>query len=112
MSATDQWQMVIHAITRLVAGGLPPSNRELRDILLPAIDLLAGVRNLPQEVKWILREIHRYRATALPVEPLVKSRPAQVGEVAEMLRGKSLVFIGGDMRPSAYSAIKETFGLK
>src|SRR5206468_3908086 len=63
------WTAIIEALDGLVAVGLPPSHREIRDLLLPIIDRLPDDEELPHGFRLILREIDRYLATR-PSPPL------------------------------------------
>ena len=49
-----------------VAEGLPPSNREVRELLLPVIDELPDRDDLPPGFLLVLREVDRYLATRTP----------------------------------------------
>jgi hypothetical protein len=111
--AADEWKLLIGTVCELLSGGLPPSNRELRELLIPVIEFLPEQDGAPPEFESVLREIDRYMATCPPPETtaVVRSTP-EVVEVANRLQGRSLVLIGGDKRPGAYQALKEAFGLR
>lgn len=112
-AAADEWKLLIRTVCDLVSGGVPPSNRELRELLIPVIEFLPEQDAVPQEFELVLREIDRYMATCPPPETTAVVRPtAEVVEVANRLRGRSLVLIGGDKRPGAYQALKEAFDLR
>jgi hypothetical protein len=111
--AAAEWDLLIATVAELVGGGLPASNRELRDMLLPVIELLPEREAVPRDFERVLAEIDRYLATVPPPESPAPIKPTpQVAEAAELLRGKSLVLIGGDKRPGAYQALKAALGLK
>jgi hypothetical protein len=108
----DHWRAVAATVDELVTDGLPTSNRELREVLLPVIETLPELTEFPQGFQAVLREVDRFMATCPPPESLVVSQPApQVLEVAQLLRGKSMVLIGGDRRAGACKSLKEAFGL-
>jgi hypothetical protein len=108
------WHKVVEAIAVLVEDGLPPSNVDLRDLVLPIAEEIPDDLPLPKSVELVLREIDRYLALR-PVEPPVNGRdealPEDVGKTRELLEGRSLVMIGGERRPSAAEALESTFGL-
>ena len=45
-AAAEEWPRIVELVDELVAGGLPPSSAQLRDVLLPLIDLVPD--ELPQ----------------------------------------------------------------
>ena len=61
----------------MVGEGVPPSDREIRDLLLPVIDDLPDRDDLPHGFQLVLREIDRYLATRGRPRPrrLLTSRP-------------------------------------
>ncbi|MCS6852314.1 MAG: hypothetical protein NZ700_14210 [Gemmataceae bacterium] len=108
------WQTIARCVDELVAGGLPPSNVELRELLLPVIDDVPDFESVPKNFELVLREIDRYAASRpTRLEPLGgnERNNGEVREVAELLRGRALVMIGGDRRPYAEQALLDAFGL-
>ena len=100
--------------TRSVDEGVPPSDREIRDLLLPVIDDLPDRDDLPPGFRLVLREIDRYLATRTP-PPMATPRhepTAEVKEAARLLGGRSVVLIGGIRRPEAQESLKTALGLK
>ena len=62
-SATEQdWQAVVDAVEEMIKDGVPPSNREVRDLLLPVVDDLPDRDDLPAGFRLVLREIDRFLA--------------------------------------------------
>lgn len=111
--APEQWKILIESVVELVQSGLPPSNRELRELLIQVIDVVPEQEVLPTEFELVLREIDRFMATYPPPESQTAPRASlEVAEVSSLLGGRSLVLIGGDKRPGAYDAIREAFGLR
>ncbi|MDZ7619486.1 MAG: hypothetical protein U1E05_21000, partial [Patescibacteria group bacterium] len=111
--AADHWRILIDSVAELVADGLPPSNRELRETLIPAIDLLPEDLDLPEDAVLVLREIDRYLASCPPPEKAAAPEvTSEVRAVAGLLQGKAMVLIGGDRRAGASQALKEAFALE
>jgi hypothetical protein len=111
--ALEQWRSLIPIVEELVSDGLPPSNPELRALLVPVIDSLPDDLDVPAGLGLVLREIDRFMAAYPPPEAKPVGPPTQeVQEVAKLLKDKSLVMIGGDRRGGAYQAIKDAFDLK
>ena len=108
------WQAVVNITAELVGEGVPPSNRDIRDLLLPVIDLLPETHELPAGFQFVLREIDRYLATRiLPTTAATAPGPtAPVQEAARLLSGRSLVLIGGDRRPDAQEVLRSALRLK
>ncbi len=114
----SQWRTLINTVEELIAGGVPPSNRELRDLLLPIVDdmpeldHLPGLEELPPGMMLALREIDRYLANRPGEESESSHQPSpEVRQAAKLLRGKAMVLIGGERRHHAEQALKEAFGL-
>lgn len=109
----EVWQELAHLIDEMITARLPPSNPELREILLPIIERLPDLPDLPANFRLVLREIDRYLATCAPSEqPLAVEEPsAEVREVARLLSGRCAIMIGGDRRPAAHDALREAFNL-
>ena len=110
----EDWQRLSEAISSLIDSGLPPSNIELRDYLLPILDQLPAVLDLPKNFQLVLREIDRYLASRAPVgEAFETTAPIEeVQRVRELLRGQTVVLIGGERRQAAAAALSSAFGLK
>jgi hypothetical protein len=114
---TDQdWQEIINAVDEMVAAGVPPSDREIRDLLLPVLDDLPERDDLPHGFQLVLREIDRYLATrTLP--PLMTSATlheptAEVKEARRLLGGKRIALIGGSCRSATQEALRKALGLE
>ena len=58
----NDWNKVIEAVDTLVGQGTPPSNTDLRDMLLPIVDDLPETDELPDGVRRVLVEIDRHLA--------------------------------------------------
>ena len=109
----DEWPQVLKMIEDVVAGGLPPSNPDLRDWLLPVFEDIPDTVELGPNVTLVLRELDRYldsRPDADP-PPRVQRPSPDVAAVAELLRGREVVLIGGQARPNHQAALVRAFGL-
>jgi hypothetical protein len=111
--AEEHWRIIVQIADELVRDGLPPSNSELRDLLLPVIEDLPEVGDVPRGFELVLREIDRF----LSLQPAQEVRRApdldpEIEKVAKLLEGKALVVIGGEGRPEAETALKKAFRLK
>lgn len=107
------WKTIIDAVSEMVDKGLPPSNVELRDLLVPVLDDMPDSGELPTAFQRVLSEIDRFLVSR-PIER--EARPVtpspEVREVAGLLSGRSALLIGGLRRPSAKESLESAFGLK
>ena len=110
----DDWLALVTVVAEIVGEGVPPSNREIRDLLLPVIDELPGWEEFPDGFWLVLREIDRYLATrsAPTVSPVTHEPSAEVKEAARLLGGASIVLIGGNRRREAQEALRRALALK
>jgi hypothetical protein len=108
-----EWPRVLQLVDELVAGGLPPSNAELRDLLLPVLEDIPDEPEPGPNVAQVLAEIDRYLETRPEAAPPAGARrlSPEVAEVAEMLHGREVVLIGGQARPVHKAAMIRAFGL-
>jgi hypothetical protein len=107
------WARIIEAVEPLIADGVPPSNTELRDLLLPALETMPDLGEVPIGFGLVLRAIDRFLASRppAPAEASPAAPTAEVRRVADLLRGRAVVLIGGVRRPLAQHALKQAFGL-
>jgi hypothetical protein len=107
-------QAIVTAVAELVGEGTPPSSREVRELLLPLLDELPEVGDLPPGLRLVLREIDRYLATRpSPTTRVAPQEPTgSVLEAARLLSGRSAVLISGLRRPEAQRSLKTALGLK
>ncbi len=109
----QEWQAVIRIVDELVAGGIAPSNREIRNSLLPVIEDLPDRIELPQGFRLVLREIDRYlsrRASAAGSAPS-HGTTADLEKAARLLHDRSVVLIGGIRRREAQASLRRALGL-
>lgn len=110
--AEGAWRILADTVDELVSDGLPPSNRELRELLLPVRDDLPDDLPLPMGAQRVLAEVDRYLASCSVEEgTLAAASTPQVQEIARIVGGKSMLLIGGENRPAAHRALEEAFCL-
>ena len=85
------WKKVIEAVDTLVSEGMPASNTDLRDMLVPIVDEIPEVE-IPDGFQRVLGEVDRYLATQMPpAQQIVREASAEVQKVAELYKGKTMV---------------------
>ncbi len=109
----DDWNKVVGVVDSLVNDGIPPSNSDIREMLVSIVDDMPGEMDIPPGFQRVLAEIDRYLATQVPhsVES-PKEISGEVQEVANLLENTVILIIGGDRRPHAYESLKSAFRLK
>ncbi len=111
----DEWPRVVELLDQAVTAGVPPSSLEFREILLPVYDQVPPDLSTTPGVERVFRAVELYRdtqaAAAAEPPPLEDTPSAEVTKVADWLRGKEVVFIGGLRRANHVSALKRAFGL-
>ena len=111
--AGHDWSKVIESVETLVGQGVPASDVDLREMLVPIVDDLPESSELPDGFQQVLSEVDRHLATQSPAAPhVVREVSEDVRKAASLYQGKTMVLIGGDRRPNAYEALKSAFGLK
>jgi hypothetical protein len=107
------WAAIMTAVDELIAEGIPPSNREIREMLLPVLDDIPDRNDLPHGFRRVLREIDRFLAfrSSAPRSSVAHEPTAAVKEVARLVGHRSLLLIGGNRRPEAQNSLKTAFGL-
>ncbi|HMF19897.1 MAG TPA: hypothetical protein VKE98_22015 [Gemmataceae bacterium] len=111
----QHWRNFAAAVDTLVQGGLPASNRDLRELILPVFDGVPDLEDFPGGFRLVLREVDRFlaaRQTTEPEEAGERELAPEVKEAATLLQGQSIVLIGGNHRPKAKEALKKNLGLK
>ena len=83
------WKKVIEAVDTLVSEGMPASNTDLRDMLVPIVDELPDTRELPDGFQRVLGEVDRYLATQNPPAPqIVREASDEVRRAATSTRAR------------------------
>ncbi|MBK9118953.1 MAG: hypothetical protein IPM18_05020 [Phycisphaerales bacterium] len=112
--ALGEWQTLSSSVERLVANGTPPSDRALRDLLLPLLDSLPESLEPGDGFQLVLREVDRYLAAqeSSREETREPRLPTDaVRRVADWLRGRVVVLIGGERRVHSQRALERDFEL-
>lgn len=108
------WQRLVEAVNSLIESGLPPSNVELREQLLPVLDQIPDGLEVPKNFQLVLREIDRFLAKRAPSTEAVETTApiAEVLQVRSLLRDQTVVLIGGERRQAAANALCAAFELR
>jgi hypothetical protein len=110
----EDWQKTFEAINDLVEEGTPPSDLEIRELLLPLIDGIPDGVKVGAGAETALAEVERYldsREAMVEAGPVQREPSAEVHQAAKLLRDKRVVFIGGLEYPHRRRALEEAFGL-
>ncbi|OWK43472.1 hypothetical protein FRUB_03071 [Fimbriiglobus ruber] len=109
----SEWPRIMQLIDGVIADGLPPSNVELREFLVPVLDSIPDDLETTENVQRVFREIDSYLAAreAEGEQPKPAPPTAEVAEVARLLRGQELVLIGGQARPQHRAALMRALGV-
>jgi hypothetical protein len=109
------WQSIADDIDELIRNGMPPSNVELRDLLIEHLEQLPELAEMPKGFQLTVREIDRYLASSPSRDEEDDDAAPDAAEllddVAAMLAGRAVVLIGGDRRPHAAEALERAFQL-
>lgn len=128
-----EWPLVLDILDKLVADGVPPSNPELRDPLLVRptplsaddkteelpddavlADFVPDIKDAPKNAQLVFRELERYQASQEEETPAVSKADRWSGEVekvAELVAGRTMILIGGQVRPPRRDALVRAFKL-
>jgi hypothetical protein len=112
-NVTDDWHTIMQSVETLVQDGVPASNVEIRELLLPMIEQFPENVEPTKGFQLVIRELDRVLAESQPRdEPQEQAEPsAEVRKTAELLAGRAVVLIGGDRRPPAARALLKAFQL-
>lgn len=108
------WLLIAGQVARLISTGVMPSNKELRNLLLPVFEEIPALDTYPKEFGQVINSIDSYLATRPDVdEANISQEPPiqQVTSVRKLLEGRKVVLIGGSERKSPKRKLEEAFGL-
>lgn len=103
------WESVARTLDELMQDGVPPSNLEVRELLLPHLEVIPQIANPPKGFELVLRETRRFQESLVgdpPEDDSTDSIPI-IEAVADMLRGQAVLMIGGETRPDVKLAIEQ-----
>ena len=112
-TAASEWPRVLELLDEVVTAGVPASNVDIRELLLPVLDTLPEDQEPGPNAERVFRAVNEYLATrpAPHLEEGTEEPAPEVRTVADLLRGREVVLIGGVERPTAARAIERAFGL-
>jgi hypothetical protein len=107
---TDEWPRLVELLDQAVSAGVAANSPEFREVLLPIYDHLPDHLPITAPAERVLRAIESHRE---PAPPLANEEPisSPSGPVADYMRGKEVVVLGGAKRPHESVALKLTLGL-
>ncbi|AMV29366.1 hypothetical protein VT84_33535 [Gemmata sp. SH-PL17] len=113
MNAAGEWPRVLELLEEVVGVGVPASNADIRELLLPVLDTLPEDQEPGPNAERVFSAVNEYLATRpAPAPNAGTEEPAvEIRSVAELLRGRQVVLIGGVERNVARRSIEHAFGL-
>jgi len=115
--AQDDWRKVFAALDELLAMGVKASDVRLREELLPLVEARPLELEVPECWERVVDEIDRaiglkeLDESVKASERAPRERSPAVLRVAELLRGKRVVMVGGANRPLSRQALVDAFEL-
>ncbi len=107
------WESVARTLDELIRDGVHPSNLEVRDLLLPHVEVIPQIENPPQGFELVLRETRRFQESLVeypPEEDVTEFIPI-IEAAADMLQGRAVALIGGDSRQAPKEALERRLRL-
>jgi hypothetical protein len=110
---SEHWGALAVAVNELMRGGMMPSDSQLRQLLHPIADSLPTSFELSSRLRLVFKTVDRCAGTRRQkASKPAASATIDVKSVAYLVRGRSLLFIGGDRRPESEQALIEAFELQ
>ncbi len=111
-TAAGEWPRVLELLEEVVSAGVPASNADIRELLLPVLDTLPEDQEPGANAERVFRAVNEYLATRpAPAAEAAEEPSAEVRAVADLIRGREVVLIGGVERTASARAIERAFGL-
>jgi hypothetical protein len=109
-----EWTRALQTIDALIDNQMQPSNRVLRGILWPHRAQLIDARDYSRNLGLVVRAIKQVHNAPPDVRPEANTERDEpmIAQVADLLRNRSVVLIGGDERPPVSQTIAEAFDLR
>ena len=109
---SHDWTKLAEAIEELVSSGVPASDSEVREILLP-LEEDRPEHEFGPGFSRVWEELDKYLSISDRPESTPKTRAPSPDVLAarELLRGKKIILIGGERRRNAEDALVEQLGL-
>lgn len=107
------WESVARTLDELIRDGIHPSNLEIRELLLPHLEVIPQIANPPKGFELVLRETRLFQESLVgdpPEEDAAEFIPINQA-AADMLQGRAVVLIGGDSRPAPKEALERALRL-
>jgi len=114
LEGEHDWRRLHESVVELLAGGLPPSNVELREALLPIVEEIPESLSTDPQFQRVLRELDRFLASREmePGQPVEERLDDEVVcRARELLRGRVVLLIGGERRRETEERLKRIFDL-
>ena len=111
------WGKIAQTVHEMVTvENVPPSSVEIREALLPVLDLAPDPEGFPPGFGLALGEVERHRdeqpaGPRDPAEPVAPRDSPETRAVADLLRGRAVLMIGGQRQPHAQAALASAFEL-
>lgn len=109
------WRTILRAVTEWVQLRFYPSDPELCELVVPVFDDLPESIELTSEVEQVLRFVDRLASEremdSAGAPTLAAVIPPEVREAANLLRGKVVILIGGEVRPSSRARLERDLEL-
>ena len=104
--AAPEWPRVLELLEEVVAAGVPPSNADIRELLLPVLETLPEDQEPGPNAERVFAAVNAYLATrpAPLIEAGAEEPSQEVRAVADLLRGREVVLIGGVERSASVRA--------
>lgn len=107
------WESVARTLDDLMLDGVPPSNLEFRELLLPHLEVIPQIANPPKGFELVLRETRRFQESLIevPVSEVTGDSLPIIEAAAELLRGQAVLLIGGEPRSDAKESLERMLRL-